>query len=61
MIRPVFNSKFTSPMLIAGTMGMLATSGMEYSCSVLSAIVFGTDDAGVTGSVASGVVEGGST
>ena len=48
-------------MLIAGPMGTLATVGIEYLRSVLTAIGFGMDGAGVTDSVASGVVEGGST
>jgi hypothetical protein len=48
-------------MLTAGSTGTLAIVGIEYSCSVLSAMVFGTDDAGVTNLVADGVVEGGST
>ena len=61
MIRSVFNSKFTSPMFTMGPLGMLATIGMEYLCSVLLAMVFGTDDVGVTNSIAGGVVEGGST
>jgi hypothetical protein len=42
-------------------MGTVATMGTEYSRRVLLAMVFGTDDVGVTGSVADGVVEGGST
>jgi hypothetical protein len=45
-------------MLTAGPTGTLATVGTEYLYSVLSAMVFGTDGAGVTDSVASGVVEG---
>ena len=61
MIRLVFNSKFALPMLIVGPMGTLATVGMEYSCNILSAMVFGTDGAGVMGFIASGVAEGGST
>ena len=61
MIRLVFNSKFMSPMLTVGPTGTLATVGTEYSCSILLAMVFGTDGAGVKGSVASRVVEGGST
>jgi hypothetical protein len=48
-------------MLATGPTGTLATMGTKYSRRVLSAMVFGTDDARVTGSVADGVVEGGST
>ena len=48
-------------MLTADPMGMLAIVGMGYSCSILSTIVFGTDDVGVMDLVAGGVVEGGST
>ena len=61
MIRPVFNSKFMSPMLAVGLTGTLAIVGTEYSCNILLAMVFGTDGAGVTGSVAGKVVERGST
>ena len=60
MISLVFNSKFASPMLIVGPAGMLAIVGMEYSCSVLSAMVFGTDGALMMGLVAGGVAEGSS-
>ena len=52
MIRLVFNSKFTLPMLTMGPIGTLATVGMEYSCNVLSAMVFGIDGARVTALVA---------
>jgi hypothetical protein len=31
--------------------------GMEYSCNILSAMVFGIDDAGVMDSVVDGLVE----
>jgi hypothetical protein len=48
-------------MLIAGPMSTLATLGMEYSRRVLSAMVYGMDGAWMTGSVAGGVAEGGST
>ena len=48
-------------MLIVGPMGTLATARMEYLRSILSAIGFGTDGALMTGSVASGVAEGGSS
>ena len=48
-------------MLTLGPTGTLAIMGTEYSCSVLTAMVFGTDDARVRNSVAGGVVEGGST
>jgi hypothetical protein len=49
------------PMLTAGPTGTLAIVGTEYSCSILSAMVFGTDGVGVTGLVAGGVAKGGST
>ena len=61
MIRPVFNSKFMSPMLAVGLTGTLAIVGTEYSCNILLAMVFGTDGAGLTGLVAGGVAEGGLT
>jgi hypothetical protein len=59
MIRPVFSWKFALPMLTAGPMGTLATTGTEYLRSVLSAIAFGTDGAWMIGLVVSGLVEGG--
>jgi hypothetical protein len=40
-------------MLTVGLAGMLAIVGMEYSCSVLLAIVFDTDGAWMMGSIAS--------
>ena len=61
VMRLMRSSKFLAPILTAGPIGMLATVGTEYSCSVLSVMVFGTDDARVTDSVVGGVVEGGST
>jgi hypothetical protein len=61
MIRPVFRLKFASPMLTAGPTGMLATMGIEYSHRALSVMVFGTDGAWMTGLVADGVAEGGSS
>jgi hypothetical protein len=57
MINPMHSSKFLSPMLTAGLVGTLATTGMENSQSNFWAIAIVADGAEVTGSFVSGVAE----
>jgi hypothetical protein len=57
VISPVQISKFLSPLLIAGPMGTLATTGTENSWSDFWTIAMVVADIGVSSLVISGVAE----